>query len=236
MPEKLNVISEGFAKIVWETKIDNQVVVEFKDEIEAEQGQKRGVIDGKGIVNNKVSNHLMEYLEDNGIETHFIRQVGEREALCRKVEMLPLKVIVRNIAAGNMCKKLGFSEGEKLTNTVLEYNFNSEVLNDPMVNEYHIFAMGICSPKELDIIAYNAMKVNKLLCDYLKSCGLELIDMKLEFGRIGNRIVLADEISPDTCRFWDSKTKEKLDKDVFRHDMGDVSAAYREIAKRLLVE
>jgi phosphoribosylaminoimidazole-succinocarboxamide synthase len=188
-------------------------------------------------VNNRVSNHLFKLLESRGIPTHFVEELSDRETLVKKVTIVPLEVIVRNIAAGSLSKRLGLPEGTKLKKTVLEYSYKDDALGDPMINDYHVFAMELATKEELKKIAAMSFAVNGILTDYLKDLGVELIDFKLEYGRLANgEIILADEISPDTCRFWDSKTGEKLDKDRFRRDLGGVEEAYQEILKRLLGE
>jgi len=186
---------------------------------------------------NRVTNHLMKLLEKNGIPTHLVKELSDRETLVKKVTIVPLEVIVRNIAAGSLSKRLGLPEGTKMAKTVLEYCYKDDALGDPMVNEYHIMAMQYCTKQELDLIADYSLKINEILTDYLKDLNIELIDFKLEFGKTTDgTIVLADEISPDTCRFWDSITHEKLDKDRFRRDLGGVEDAYHEIMKRLMGE
>ena len=194
-------------------------------------------IQGKGVINNRVTNFLMKMLEKNGIPTHYIEEISDRETLVKKVTIVPLEVIVRNIAAGSLSKRLGLPEGTKLKKTVLEYCYKNDDLGDPMVNEYHIAAMGWVSDEDLKKIAEYSFKINQLLSAYLKDLNIELIDFKLEFGKTQDgQLVLADEISPDTCRFWDSTTHEKLDKDRFRRDLGGVEDAYQEIMKRLMGE
>ena len=226
---------EGKAKKVFETDDPCFYIVDYKDDATALNGLKKGTIAGKGVINNRVSNHLMKLLEQNGIPTHFVEELSERETLVKKVSIIPLEVIVRNIAAGSLAKRLGLEEGAKLKKTVLEYCYKDDALGDPMVNEYHIAAMGWASEEEMRTIAGYALKIDEILSEYLGEVGIELIDFKLEFGRTGDgTIILADEISPDTCRFWDSKTGEKLDKDRFRRDMGGVEDAYKEIMKRLM--
>ena len=191
----------------------------------------------KRQINNRVTNHLMGLLEKNGVPTHFVRELSPRETLVKKVAIVPLEVIVRNIAAGSLAKRLGLEEGTKLGRTVLEFCYKNDDLGDPMVNDYHILAMGWATEAELKLISDYSLKINQVLSDYLAEAGIELIDFKLEFGKTDDgTIVLADEISPDTCRFWDIKTHEKLDKDRFRRDLGGVEDAYKEILRRLLGE
>jgi len=228
---------EGKAKKVFATENENYCIVSYKDDATAFNGLKKGTIVGKGIINNRVTNYLMQMLEKQGIPTHFVEQLSDRETLVKKVKIVPLEVIVRNIAAGSLSKRLGIPEGTKMNKTVLEYCYKDDALGDPMVNEYHIFAMGYATEAELALIAQYSLKINKILGDYLKECNIELIDFKLEFGKTPDgTIILADEISPDTCRFWDTTTHEKLDKDRFRRDLGGVEDAYAEILKRLLGE
>ena len=234
--KKLDLLYEGKAKKVFTTDDPDCLIVDYKDDATAFNGLKKGTIQGKGVINNRVSNHLMKMLEQKGIETHVVEEISERETVVKKVSIVPLEVIVRNIAAGSLSKRLGLPEGTKLQSTVLEFCYKDDDLGDPMVNDYHIYAMGLATKEELAKISDMALKVNDYLTDYLKDLGIELIDFKLEFGRYHGDIILADEISPDTCRFWDSKTGEKLDKDRFRRDLGNVEDAYQEILKRLLGE
>lgn len=235
--EKRELLYEGKAKKVFGTD-DNQVlIVDYKDDATAFNGLKKGTIAGKGTINNRVTNHLMKMLENNGIPTHFIKQLSPNETLVKKVNIVPIEVIIRNIAAGSLSKRLGLEEGVKLSSTVLEFCYKNDELGDPMINDYHIAALNLATKEELEIISEYSFKVNVLLTAFLKELNIELIDFKLEFGRLcdgSNKIVLADEISPDTCRFWDSITNEKLDKDRFRRDLGHVEDAYAEILKRLL--
>ena len=211
--------------------------MDYKDDATAFNGLKKGTIAGKGEINNRVTNHLMKLLEQNGVPTHFVEELSPRETVVKRVSIVPLEVIVRNIAAGSLAKRLGLPEGTKLKKTVLEFCYKDDELGDPMVNEYHILAMEYATKEELDLISGYALKVNDVLSTYLKDLNIELIDFKLEFGRLADgTIVLADEISPDTCRFWDSVTGEKLDKDRFRRDLGHVEDAYHEILRRLMGE
>lgn len=233
--QKANLIYEGKAKKVYSTEDPAICIVSYKDDATAFNGLKKGAIEGKGSINNRVSNHLMSMLEEKGIPTHLVEELSPTDTAVLRVEIVPLEVIVRNIAAGSLSKRLGLPEGTKLGSPVLEFCYKNDELGDPMVNEYHIAALKLATEEELDTIKKYALSINDFLSDYLKSVGVELIDFKLEFGRTkkGN-IILADEISPDTCRFWDSKTGEKLDKDRFRRDMGGEKEAYREILRRLL--
>ena len=233
--EKRSQLYEGKAKKVFETENPEILIVSYKDDATAFNGLKKGTILGKGSINNRVTNHLMRMLEKNGIPTHLVEELNDRETAVKRVKIVPLEVIVRNIAAGSLSKRLGLPEGTKLKSTVLEFCYKDDALGDPMVNEYHIYAMDLATPEEIRLISEYSMKINQLLGEYLKAVNIELIDFKLEFGRTSDgTIVLADEISPDTCRFWDSTTGEKLDKDRFRRDLGGVEDAYKEILKRLL--
>lgn len=233
--EKRELLYEGKAKKVYRTDDEQLLIVSYKDDATAFNGEKRGTILGKGAINNRVTNHLMQVLEREGIPTHFVRELSDTETLVKKVGIVPLEVIVRNIAAGSLAKRLGLPEGTRMNSTVLEYCYKNDALGDPLVNEYHIFAMGFATRGELARMADLALQIDRILTDHFKEVGIELIDFKLEFGKLGDgTLVLADEISPDTCRFWDSATGEKLDKDRFRRDLGDVEGAYREIRRRLL--
>lgn len=234
MVKQLEMMYEGKAKQVFATEDPTLAIIHYKDDATAFNGLKKGTIVGKGVVNNLVSNHLFKMLEQNGVPTHLVEQINDRDSVVRRVQIVPLEVIVRNIAAGSLSKRLGLPEGTKLASTVLEFCYKNDDLGDPMVNEYHIAAMQLATREEVETISAMALKVNELLTAYLKELNIELIDFKLEFGRFDGKIVLADEISPDTCRFWDSKTGEKLDKDRFRRDLGDVEGAYQEILRRLM--
>ena len=233
--EKREQLYEGKAKKVFKTDDPNLYLVQYKDDATAGNGAKRGTIRGKGVVNNLVTNHLMRMLEQKGIPTHYVKEISDTETLVKRVQIIPLEVIVRNVAAGSLAKRLGMEEGTKLSKTVLEYCYKDDALGDPMVNEYHIAALGVATPEELAQIAEYSMKINHELGEYLKSAGIELVDFKLEFGRDSEgKGILADEISPDTCRFWDVKTHAHLDKDLFRRDLGGEEEAYREVLHRLL--
>ncbi len=234
MAQMREMMYEGKAKQVFATDDPTLAIIHYKDDATAFNGLKKGTIVGKGVINNVVSNHLMTLLAQHGVESHLIEQLSERDTLVRRVQIVPVEVIVRNIAAGSLSKRIGYPEGTKLASTVLEYCYKDDELGDPMINETHIAAMGLATKEEMAQIAAMALKVNEVLTDYLKDLNIELIDFKLEFGRFDGRIVLADEISPDTCRFWDAKTGEKLDKDRFRRDLGDVEEAYQEILHRLM--
>ena len=233
--QKMEQLYEGKAKKVYATDDPELCIVDYKDDATAFNGAKKGTISGKGIINNCITNHLMKLLESKGIPTHLVEQLSDRETLVKRVQIIPLEVIVRNIAAGSLAKRLGLEEGHKMSRPVLEYCYKNDALDDPMVNDYHILAMQFATREELNTIADYAFKINEILTNYLSDLGIELIDFKLEFGKTADgQIVLADEISPDTCHFWDSKTGTKLDKDRFRRDMGGVEDAYQEIMKRLL--
>lgn len=235
--KKLEQLYEGKAKKVYKTEDAERYIVDYKDDATAFNGEKKGTILGKGAINNRVTNHLMKLLESKGIPTHFVEEISDRETIVKKVSIVPLEVIVRNIAAGSLSKRIGLEEGVKLGSTVLEYCYKDDDLGDPMVNEYHIAAMNWATKEELAVIADYSFRINTILSEYLKDLNIELIDFKLEYGKLSDgTIVLADEISPDTCRFWDSISKEKLDKDRFRRDLGGVEDAYREILKRLIGE
>ena len=232
--QKCEQLYEGKAKKVYATENSDYVIVDYKDDATAFNGLKKGTIAGKGVVNNRVSNHMFKMLEKEGIKTHFVEEISDRETVVKHVEIVPVEVIVRNIAAGSLSKRLGIPEGRKLKATVLEYSYKSDELGDPMINDYHIAAMELATKEEMATIADYSFRVNDIMTKYLSKFDIELIDFKLEFGRFHGEIVLADEISPDTCRFWDSKTGEKLDKDRFRRDLGGVEAAYEEVLKRLM--
>ena len=235
--EKTVQLYEGKAKKVFATNDENVCIVSYKDDATAFNGAKKGTIVGKGVINNRVTNHLMRMLEGQGIPTHYIKELSDRETAVKRVTIVPLEVIVRNIAAGSLSKRLGLPEGTKLAKTVLEFSYKDDALGDPMVNSYHIFAMQLATPEELKLISDYALKINEILTAYLAQFNIELVDFKLEFGKTSDgTIVLADEISPDPCRFWDSVSHEKLDKDRFRRDLGGVEDAYQEILKRLMGE
>ncbi|NLN55078.1 MAG: phosphoribosylaminoimidazolesuccinocarboxamide synthase [Clostridiales bacterium] len=233
--EKTRLLYEGKAKKVFETADFGYLIVSYKDDATAFNGLKKGTIAGKGVINNQMTNFLMAELENQGIPTHFVKELSERETLVKRVKIIPLEVIVRNIAAGSLSKRLGLDEGTVLSSPVLEYCFKNDSLGDPMVNDYHIMAMNIAAKEELDIMAGYAFGINEYLKQRFDGIGITLVDFKIEFGKTGDgSIVLADEISPDTCRFWDKATNTKLDKDRFRRDLGNVEDAYIEIRKRLM--
>ena len=235
--KKCEMLYEGKAKKVYTTEDPELYIVDYKDDATAFNGLKKGTISGKGVINNRVTNHLMKMLESKGIPTHFVEELSDRETVVKKVKIVPLEVIVRDIAAGSMSKRLGIEEGTVLPTTVLEYSYKNDDLGDPLINDYHALAMQLCTREELDQIASYAFKINEILKAFFKEINVDLVDFKLEFGKLSDgTIVLADEISPDTCRFWDATTHEKLDKDRFRRDMDNVDEGYHEIMKRLLGE
>ena len=224
---------EGKAKKVFATDDPDLCVVSYKAGATAFNGKKKGTIVGKGVVNNRMSNFMFKMLEENGIHTHYVEELNDRDTVVKKGEIVPLEVIVRNRAAGSFSKKYGVPEGSDLASPILEFDYKSDPLDDPLVNNYHILALGLATQEEIDTIASMALKIDQLMIDFFKKCNVELVDFKLEFGRFHGEIVLADEISPDTCRFWDLDTHEKLDKDRFRRDMGGVEEAYAEMMKRI---
>lgn len=230
-------IYEGKAKILYETSNPDELLVYYKDDATAGNGAKKGTIVDKGIMNNKMTAFFFDLLAKHGIKHHYISMPSEREMIVQKLQIVPLEVIVRNVAAGSLAKRLGLEEGVPMKRTVLEFCYKNDELGDPMLNRYHILAMDIATESELDEIARISFEVNDILTKFLKDRGVDLIDFKLEFGRNSKgEIILADEISPDNCRFWDSKTKEKLDKDRFRRDLGGVEDAYKEMLHRLTGE
>ncbi|MBQ8177282.1 MAG: phosphoribosylaminoimidazolesuccinocarboxamide synthase [Ruminiclostridium sp.] len=232
--EKRNQLYEGKAKKVYETDAQGLLIVSYKDDATAFNGLKKGTISGKGIINNRMSNILMQRLERGGIPTHFVEELNERETVVRRVSIVPLEVIVRNIAAGSFSQRYGVVEGEVFASPTIEFSYKNDELGDPLINDYHAIALKLATVEELETIKRYAFAVNEQLKSFWKDCGVTLVDFKLEFGRLGNgTIVLADEISPDTCRLWDSRTGEKLDKDRFRRDLGGVEDAYAEVMKRL---
>lgn len=232
--EKRNQLYEGKAKKVYETDAQGLLIVSYKDDATAFNGLKKGTISGKGIINNRMSNILMQRLERGGIPTHFVEELNERETVVRRVSIVPLEVIVRNIAAGSFSQRYGVVEGEVFASPTIEFSYKNDELGDPLINDYHAIALKLATVEELETIKRYAFAVNEQLKSFWKDCGVTLVDFKLEFGRLGNgTIVLADEISPDTCRLWESRTGEKLDKDRFRRDLGGVEDAYAEVMKRL---
>lgn len=234
--KKLQLLYEGKAKKVYSTENEDCLIVDYKDDATAFNGEKKGTIEGKGVINNRVSNHFFKMLEQKGIPTHFIEEISERETIVKKVEIVPLEVIIRNVAAGSFSKRYGVEEGTPLAIPTIEFSYKDDALGDPLINEYHAKALNLATDDEIKTITDIAFKVNALLSEYLLNIGIRLIDFKLEFGRYKGSIVLADEISPDTCRYWDKDTNKKLDKDRFRRDLGNVEDAYREILSRLMGE
>ena len=231
--EKKELLYEGKAKKVYTTENPDVLIVDYKDDATAFNGVKKGTIIGKGVVNNRMTNHIFRMLEEKGIPTHYIEELSDRETAVKKVEIVPLEVIVRNVAAGSFSKKLGIEEGFKLLSPTLEFSYKNDELGDPMINDYYAVAIGAATREEINKITELVFKINEILVDYFKSIKVDLIDFKVEFGRYKGQIIRADEISPDTCRFWDSETHEKLDKDRFRRDLGHVEEAYEEIYRRI---
>ncbi len=231
--KKGDFLYEGKAKKIYRTDDPGLYLVEFKDDATAFDGEKKDSLADKGILNNRLSAIFFEMLEEKGVETHYEKTVSEREMLVKSLEIIPVEVIVRNIAAGSLSKRLGIPEGTVMKKTVLEFSLKDDELHDPMINNYHIYDMELATPEEMEIIEKSALKVNEIMVPYLRDKGITLVDFKLEYGRHGDKIILGDEISPDTCRFWDSSSQEKLDKDRFRRDMGGVVEAYREVLRRL---
>lgn len=234
--EKKEQLYEGKAKKVFATDDPDLVIVSYKDDATAFNGLKKGTIEGKGVINNKMTNYMFKLLEKEGVPTHYVEELSDRETLVKKVEIVQLEVIIRNVAAGSFSKRMGVEEGKALLTPILEYSYKNDDLGDPFINDYYALALGIATKEELDTIAKYAFKVNEFMLKYFKEIGIDLIDFKIEFGRFKGQILLADEISPDTCRFWDSKTHEKLDKDRFRRDLGGVEDAYKEIRRRIFGE
>ena len=233
--EKCEQLYEGKAKKVFLTDDPNILIVSYKDDATAFNGLKKGTIAGKGAINNRMTNLLFQKLEKEGIPTHFIQELNDRETAVRRVEIIPLEVIVRNVAAGSFSKRLGIEEGTELAEPTLEFSYKNDALGDPLINSYHARALKLATGEEIDTIVRLAFQVNEALKAFFLSVGIRLVDFKLEFGRTGDgTIVLADEISPDTCRLWDKDTNEKLDKDRFRRDLGHVESAYQEVMRRLL--
>lgn len=232
--EKREMLYEGKAKKVYKTDDENLYIVDYKDDATAFNGKKKGQIEGKGVVNNRMSNFMMQIMEKHGIPTHFVKELSDRETVVKKVTIVPLEVIIRNIAAGSFSKRFGVEEGKALLNPTLEYCLKDDALDDPMINDYQITAIGAATKEDLATIADLTFKVNDVLKAYFAGVNIELVDFKIEFGKTPDgQIILADEISPDTCRLWDATTHEKLDKDRFRRDLGNVEEAYAEVFKRL---
>ena len=233
---KQEQLYEGKAKKVYSTNNPDYVIVDYKDDATAFNGEKKGTISGKGVINNKMTNYMFGMLEKEGVPTHLVEEISDRETIVKKVSIVPLEVIIRNVAAGSFSKRMGVEEGTKLLTPILEFSYKNDDLGDPFINDYYALALGLATKEEIDTISKYAFKVNEFMVNFFKNLNIDLIDFKIEFGRFHDQIILADEISPDTCRFWDSTTHEKLDKDRFRRDMGGVEEAYQEIMKRLMGE
>lgn len=231
--KKLEQLYEGKAKKVFKTEDPDIVIVDYKDDATAFNGEKKGTIIGKGVINNRMTNYVFRVLEKEGVPTHFVEELSDRETAVKKVEIVPLEVIIRNVAAGSFSKRLGVLEGTKLLAPTLEFSYKNDDLGDPLINDYFAIALGLSDREEILKITDYAFKVNEVLQKFFAEAGIELIDFKIEFGRYHGQVILADEISPDTCRLWDIKTREKLDKDRFRRDMGNVEDAYQEVFKRI---
>ena len=231
--EKKEMLYEGKAKKMFLTSDPDVIWIEYKDDATAFDGKKKGTIVGKGHLNNEISSIFFTMLSEQGVKNHFIEKISDTEQLVKKNTILPLEVIVRNVASGSLAKRLGLPEGTELKKTVLEYCYKSDELGDPMINEYHIATLDLATPEQLKFIADTSFKVNEILREYLLKRNIKIIDFKLEYGLFHGEVMLSDEISPDTCRFWDTETNEKLDKDRFRRDLGNVEDAYKEILKRL---
>ena len=232
--KKCEQIYEGKAKKVFATDDPNLCIVDYKDDATAFNGQKKGTIVGKGVVNNRLSNFMFQLLEKHGVKTHFVEELSDRETLVKKVSIVPLEVIIRNLSAGSFAKRYGVEEGIEFAQPTIEFSYKNDDLGDPLINDYHALALGLATQEEIDTIKAMAFKVNEVMKEYFKKLDVILVDFKLEFGKTADgEIVLADEISPDTCRFWDVHTHEKLDKDRFRRDLGGVEEAYAEMMKRI---
>lgn len=235
--EKKELLYEGKAKKVYATDNPEVLLVDYKDDATAFNGLKKGTIAGKGAINNRVTNYMMKILEDNGVPTHLVEELSPCETLVKKVSIVPLEVIIRNISAGSFAKRFGVEEGIVFSEPTIEFSYKNDELGDPLMNSYHAVALGAATKEEIETIKAMAFKINAVMKDFFKKLKVDLVDFKLEFGRLSDgTIVLADEISPDTCRFWDSETHEKLDKDRFRRDLGNVEDAYKEMMKRILGE
>ena len=231
--EKLEMLYEGKAKRVFKTEDEDLYIVSYKDDATAFNGLKKGQISGKGVINNKMTNIVFKYLEENGIKTHLVEEINDRETIVKKVEIVPLEVIVRNVAAGSFSKRVGVEEGTALKNAIVEFSYKNDDLGDPMINNMQATAIGITTEAELEDITNQVLKINDLMKKFFIERGIKLIDFKVEFGRCKGEVILADEISPDTCRLWDAETNDKLDKDRFRRDLGGVEEAYEEVWRRI---
>ncbi|HHD11315.1 MAG TPA: phosphoribosylaminoimidazolesuccinocarboxamide synthase [Deltaproteobacteria bacterium] len=234
MVTKGNKLYEGKAKIIYETDNPDLLIQYFKDEATAFNAQKKGVIKEKGVMNNAISTRLFKLLEDEGIKTHFVEKLSEREMLVKRLEIIPVEVVVRNIVAGSLAKRMGLEEGTPLKEAVVEFYYKSDELGDPMINNYHIRAFGLAKDEELEAMVESALKVNDILKKFFDERGILLVDFKLEYGRHHGEILLGDEITPDGCRLWDKQTLEKLDKDRFRRDLGKIEEAYEEVLRKVL--
>ena len=233
--EMREMLYEGKAKKVYATEDPELLIVSYKDDATAFNGKKKGTITGKGAINNRLTNFMMQRLEEQGVPTHFVEELNDRETVVKKVEIVPLEVIIRNISAGSFAKRYGVEEGIPFENPTIEFSYKNDDLDDPLINEYHIQALKLATPEEVDTIKKMAFKINEVMKAFFAQRNVDLVDFKLEFGKTSDgTIVLADEISPDTCRFWDSETHEKLDKDRFRRDLGNVEDAYDEMLKRII--
>ena len=234
--EKKELLYEGKAKKVFTTEDPDVLIVSYKDDATAFNGQKKGTIVGKGAINNRMTNYIFKKLEEKGVPTHFIEELNDRETAVKKVEIVPLEVIIRNFSAGSFAKKMGMEEGIKFSRPTLEFSYKNDDLGDPFINRYYALALDLATEEEIDAITRYAFQVNEVMQEYFSSLNIELIDFKIEFGRYHGQIILADEVSPDTCRLWDKDTHEKLDKDRFRRDLGNVEDAYQEVFRRLGIE
>ena len=234
--KKVELLYEGKAKKVYTTEDPDVLIVDYKDDATAFDGQKKGTIVGKGAINNRMTNHIFKLFEKDGIPTHYIEELSDRETAVKKVEIIPLEVIIRNIAAGSFAKKMGMEEGIVLKRPTLEFSYKNDDLHDPFINRYYALALDLATEEEINTIEKYAFQVNEIMKQYFGSLGIDLVDFKIEFGRYKGQVILADEVSPDTCRLWDKETHEKLDKDRFRRDMGNVEDAYNEVFRRLGIE
>lgn len=231
--EKKDFLYEGKAKKIFSTEDPDLLIVEYKDDATAFDGQKKASLESKGILNNQISALFFELLQEAGVQSHYVRMLGERELLVKRLQIVPVEVVVRNIVAGSLVSRIGLDEGTVLPRTVLEFYLKNDKLHDPMINRMHIYALDLATPEEMNKLEELSLKVNEILQDHLKKVNIVLVDLKLEFGRFGKEIMLGDEISPDTCRFWDASSGEKLDKDRFRRDLGGITEAYQEVLRRL---
>jgi phosphoribosylaminoimidazole-succinocarboxamide synthase len=231
--EKKDLLYEGKAKKVYRTEQEDILIVDYKDDATAFNGEKKGTIVGKGVINNRMSNAIMQILEQEGVPTHYMKELSDRETAVKNVAIVPLEVIIRNVAAGSFSKRLGVEEGRRFKDPTLEFSYKDDSLGDPLINDYFAIALNLADRTEIETITKYAFKVNEVMKNFFAAAGIDLIDFKIEFGRYQGSIILADEISPDTCRLWDQKTGQKLDKDRFRQDMGNVEGAYQEVFKRI---